>query len=98
MQLEWDGKIGPAAIIGVVGSLSVLVSIGIAWGSMTGKIDAAGVHADDAKIAVKHLTETSEQRDRRISIQAERLGKIETAVQFIVPALQRIEQKLDAAK
>ena len=96
MNLEWDGKIGPAAIIGGLGSLGVLVTIGIAWGSMNGKIDSAAVRADEAKTAAQEVSKSSSFRDQRIAMQAERLGKIETSIQFIVPALQRIESKLDA--
>lgn len=96
--MKWNGEIGPAAIIATVGSLGVLVTIGIAWGSMTSKIDQAAVHAVEAKTAAIDLTKDSGKRDSRISMQAERLGKIETSIQFIVPALQRIETKLDTIK
>jgi hypothetical protein len=95
MKIAWDRKVGAAAVIGLVGSLSVLVSIGVAWGSMNGKIDAAAVKADAAKVAAESISRSSEWRDKRINDQSERLGKIETSVQFIVPAIQRIEAKLD---
>lgn len=96
MQLQWEGKIGPAAVISAVGFLGVLVSIGIAWGSLKGDVVASANMAHEAKTAAKEVADTASKRDQRISQQAERLGKIETSVGFIVPALQRIETKIEA--
>lgn len=96
MALEWEGKVGPAAVVGVVGSLGVLVSLGIAWGSLKGDVQASATMAHEAKLAAKEIVDASARRDQRISQQAERLGKIETSVGFIVPSLQRIETKLEA--
>lgn len=98
MNIQWDPRVGTAAVVALGGSLAVLVSIGIAWGSMNGKIDAAAVKADAAKVAAENVSHASEWRDKRIGDQAERLGKIETSIQFIVPSLQRIEAKLDSGK
>ncbi len=96
MQLEWDGKVGPASIVSLVGALAVLVSIGIVWGTATTRLDATAIKAEEAKAAAVKVAEDSGKRDQRVAAQAERLGKIETSVGFIVPALQRIESKLDA--
>ena len=96
MNLEWDGKIGPASIVSLIGALSVLVTLGIVWGTTTSRIDAAANKADEVKTTTLELAKGSTLRDQRVAAQAERLGKIETSVQFIVPALQRIEAKLDA--
>lgn len=96
MQLQWEGKVGPAAVISTIGSLGILVSVGIAWGSLKGDVVASAVMAHEAKTAAKEIVESSSKRDQRISAQAERLGKIETSVGFIVPALQRIETKLES--
>lgn len=95
MDLKWNGDVGPASIIGVVGSLGVLVSIGIAWGSLNGKVDSAATRAAESKIAVEEVAKGTFKRDERISLQAERLGKIETSITFMAPAIQRIEAKLD---
>lgn len=94
--MRWNGEVGPAAVIGVLGSLSVLVSVGVVWGSTTSRIDAAATKAAEAKTAVEEVNRESVKRDQRAGLQNERLGKIETSIQFIVPALQRIESKLDA--
>lgn len=50
MKLEWDGKVGPAAVIGMFGSLSVLVAIGISWGSTTTRVDLAAATAAEVKL------------------------------------------------
>lgn len=96
MGLKWNGEVGPSTIIGLLGSLSILVTVGVVWGSTTGKIDAAALEAKEAKAAAVEVNKSSEKREVRISAQAERLGKIETAITFIVPALERIETKLTA--
>jgi len=96
MKLEWDGHVGPATIVSVLGSLGVLVMMGMAWSSQAAKTDAAALIASEARTAAKEVADQSARRDIRVSAQAERLGKIETSVSFIVPALQRIESKLDA--
>jgi hypothetical protein len=89
MKLKWDDHVGAAAIIGVGGFISTMVMIGIAWGAMSGKIDTAATKADEAITIASVL-------DHRVGEQSERLGKIETSLQFIVPAIGRIENKLDA--
>lgn len=88
MQLEWDRKVGAAAIIGLIGSLAVLVTVGVSWGQMNSKIDMAAFRAEEAKKEVAESAKT-------VNEQSQRLGKIETAIQFIVPAIERIESKLD---
>ena len=88
MDLRWNGEIGPASIVGVVGSLSVLISIGILWGAFTTKIDTTTA-------VVAEVVKQSATRDDHIAAQSERLGRVETSVGFIVPTLQRIESKLD---
>ena len=98
MQLEWDGKIGPASIVGIVGSLSVLVTLGIVWGKTTTKLEAVETRAIEAHTTITEVAKEASKRDQRVAAQAERLGKIETSIQFVVPALQRIEAKLDAPK
>lgn len=96
MNLRWDAKVGPATIATIISGLMVLGGLGVTWGSTTSKIDAAALLASEAKSAAKEVSDGSVQRDHRIAMQAERLGKIETSIQFIVPALQRIESKIDA--
>ena len=98
MKLELDNRIGAASFIGLGGFISTLVMIGIAWGSMSGKIDAAATKADAAKVAVDGVAKISESRDKRVNDQAVDISAIKTSIGFIVPTLARIEAKLDAAK
>ena len=88
MDLKWNGEIGPASIIGIVGSLSVLVTLGVIYGRMDSKLDTASSTALEAKTATLINQKTTTD-------QAERLGRVETAVTFIVPTLQRIEARLE---
>lgn len=98
MSLKWDNKVGAAAIIGLSGSLSILVAIGIAWGSMNGKIDAAALEAKEAKSAAESVSKASDWRDKKVNDQAIDISSIKTTLTFLVPALVRIEAKLDAKK
>ena len=91
MQLQWEGKVGPSAVIGAIGSLGVLVTVGIAWGSLSTKVDGAL----EIRATVEQMNKHAVARDAKVGEQAERIGKIETAVGFIVPTLQRIETKLE---
>lgn len=95
MNLKWDAKVGPATIATIISGLLVLGGLGVTWGSTVSKIETATSLASEAKAAAKEVADGSVHRDQRIAMQAERLGKIETSIQFIVPALQRIESKLD---
>lgn len=97
MNLKWDPKVGTATVATIISGLFVLAALGATWGSTVTKIDAAATSASEAKTAAKEVSDSSVLRDHRIAMQAERLGKIETSIQFIVPALQRIEAKLDAS-
>ena len=92
MRLEWEPKVGPAAIVGLAGSLGILVTLGIAWGSLSTKVD----NVYEVKTTVEQMNRHAVNRDAKVAEQAERIGKIETSVGFIMPTLQRIETKLEA--
>jgi len=98
LGLEWDGKVGPAFLMACLGTVSILFSIGVIWGQTTSRLEKVDTNALEAKHAVVEATKDNRQRDTLIATQSERLGKIETAVQFIVPVIQRIEAKIDSAK
>ena len=93
MDLQWDPKIGPATIVGLLGSFGILIAGGIAWGSLTAKVESVS----EVKATVEQMNRHAVNRDQKVAEQAERIGKIETSVGFIVPALTRIEAKLDSA-
>ena len=82
--IQWDGTIGPASVIGLVGTISVIVSMGVMWGSTTTKLEST-------QASVHTLSQSSAHKDGLIAAQGERLGRVETSVGFIVPAIQRIE-------
>jgi len=91
MQIEWDNKIGPATIVGLISIVSTIFGVGVLYASLKDDVKAASNNAAEAKVAVIETQKESSSRDIKISTQGERLSKIETSVSFIVPALQRIE-------
>ncbi len=93
--LEWDGKIGPATIVGIGGSLSILVSIGWMWANQAADTKAAAKEASDAKAAVIAADKAAQKRDVIINDHSVTLAKISTQLGFVAPALDRIEKKLD---
>ena len=95
-DMRWDAKIGPASIIGVVQLIAMIAGLGALYGTLSGKLDAAATNAIEAKTAVSNTAKEAQHRDEKVAAQNERIGKIETSVSFIVPAIQRIEAKLDA--
>lgn len=95
MHLEWDPKIGPSAIIGIAGSLAVMVTIGIVWGSTVTRLDNVTQRVTNVEMVAKDQKNEASESTSRIASQAERLAKIEAAVTFIVPALQEIGRKID---
>jgi hypothetical protein len=99
-RVEWDNKVGPASIVGIVQLVAIIAGLGAMYGALSGKLDAAATNAIEAKTATTQTAEKiakeSTRRDEKIASQAERIGKIETSIQFVVPAIQRIEAKIDA--
>ncbi len=98
--MEWDNKIGTASVVGVVQLIALIAGLGALYGTLSGKLDAAATNAIEAKTATTQtadkIAHESVRRDEKIASQAERIGKIETSIQFVVPAIQRIEAKIDA--
>ncbi len=98
-RVEWDNKVGPASIVGLVQLVAMITGLGVLYGTLSGKLDAAATNAIEAKtatvITADKFAHESAKRDDKIASQAERIGKIETSIQFVLPALQRIEAKLD---
>jgi hypothetical protein len=95
MGLHWDGTIGPAFIVGVGGSLSVLVTIGWMWANQAADTKAAAKEATDAKNAIVEADKRAEKRDAVINDHSVTLGKIVTQLNYVGPQLDRIEKKLD---
>lgn len=86
----------PAFIASVIGSLSLLLTLGIAWGTMTARIDNAAEKQVEAKAAIAEVNKASAKRDVIINDHSVTLAKIATQLGYVGPALERIEKKLDA--
>jgi hypothetical protein len=84
MKLEWDPKIGPATITAFGGTLAVLVTLGIVWGTTTTKLDTVIQDNKETKAVVA-------AQDRRVANQATKISAMESTLTFIIPTIQRIE-------
>ena len=93
MNLEWDGKVGPASIIGVLGFAGTIATI---WFGLKADVSTALNNSTEAKAALTRVYEKSAERDKIIGDHSVSLGQIQTQLGYMTPALQRIEQKLDA--
>jgi hypothetical protein len=98
MTVQWDPKIGLAAVSAIGGSLMVFATVLLAWGALTAKVDSAAEKAVEAKAAIALATKQSEKRDEVINQHSVSLSQIQTQIGYINPTLQRIEAKLDARK
>ena len=87
MNMQWDAKIGPASIIGILGFAGTIASI---WFGLKADVSTALQNSTEARRVAHSLSQKADDHGIR-------LGKLETANDFVVPALQRIEQKLDRA-
>ena len=94
LRVEWDTKVGPATVVGVISIISTFIGVGVLYGTISGQVGAASTNAIEAKTAVINVEKESKKRDAKIAEQSERVGRIETSMQFVVPAIQRIEAAL----
>lgn len=110
MQLQWDQKIGPAAVIGAIG---ILVQAGVVIWSLSAFKTNVDNHFNqvDAKFSEQttHIQTIADGSNKRFetvhvalaaaqngqSAAAERMGKIETAVGFIKDQVQQLVSKVD---
>ena len=91
---QWENKIGMATIVGIVQLVAFIAGGGVLYGVITTKQDVQTTNILDLKQATTQFTKDAVKRDERFAAQNERIGKIETAVGFMQPAIQRIEAAL----
>ena len=110
MKLEWDGKLGPASVIG---GLGILVQAGvIVWTISAFKTNVDNHFAQvDTKFSeqTQHVEKIAEGSNKRFetvhtalaaaqsnqAVLAERSSKIETAVGYITTQMQQLVNRLD---
>jgi len=103
MGIQWDGRIGMAAVLGVIGPIVTTVTvIWVASGVYTkiiDKIDAQGSKIEEVAkgsdtrfqsvySAFSNTRDAQQQADQRLS-------RVETAISYISSQVQRVEAKLD---
>lgn len=103
MKLEWEGKIGPAAVLTVVGMVvqaAVVVWVGATIYTKTiDKIEAQGSKIEEVDKGSTDrfqavYTSLAKTRDAQ-QVADQRLSRVETAISYISSQVQRVEAKLD---
>ena len=105
MQLQWDGRVGPAAIltaIGIAANIAVFVWVGSAFVTkVTSKVDA---QADQIKeyredsnkrfeMVGSAIRETRDAQSQAVSD----VSSVKTAIAYISEQLHRVEARLDGS-
>ena len=72
--MKWDGTIGPASIVSALGALGVLVTMGMAWGTFTTKIEMVINRVEETKNTTARVAASAGRRDQKVAELAERLG------------------------
>lgn len=89
--LKWEPKYGPAFLTGIFNILLFLAGWAIIWFNLPNDVKAANASIAELKRSIALLSENQNKHESRII-------RTETAVEFIVPALKRIEEKVDRLK
>jgi hypothetical protein len=103
MKIEWNGQIGPAAILGIIGPIVTTVTvIWMASGVYTkivDRIDAQGTKIEevakgsDQRFETVHNALARTQTEQSNSDQ--RMGRVETALVYVSQQVQRVEARLN---
>lgn len=88
-SLQWEGKFGPAAIIGSIQTIIIVIGGVITVARMQDGIE-------NARSAVVELRSIVSEMQRSSLIAVERVTKVEAQNEFIVRSLDRIEKKMEA--
>lgn len=89
--VQWEGKIGPATVIGLAQLLLILIGGLVTVSQMQNGIE-------NSKLAVSELKNVVSSIQASQAINAERVGKLETSIGFIASSVQRLESKVDERK
>jgi uncharacterized protein HemX len=89
--MQWDSKVGPATIVGAIQLLIVLIGGIFVFAQVQN-------NTENSKLAVAELKNVVNSIQMAQSINAERVGKLETSIGFIANSVQRLEQKIDERK
>lgn len=105
MKIEWNGQIGPAAILGIIGPIATAATvIWMASGNYTkivDKIEAQGTKIEqvaagsDKRFETVHTALAKTQADQ--SSAEQRMGRVETAIVYVSQQVQRVEARLDGS-
>lgn len=88
MDLKWEPKYGPAFVTGIVQIVVMMITGAIVWTNLQNDVKAANVKIDA-------LDKVSDRTADLLRLQESRIVKSETAIEFIVPSLKRIEDTIN---
>jgi len=91
MSLQWDGKFGPASIIGVAQLLLFAAGGVVVVQRMQDGIDTAKAQVVEVRSAVDELRRASASTGERVT-------RVEAQTDFVARSLDRIEKKVDSIK
>lgn len=95
LQFQWNGQIGPAAILGVGQLIALCVGGAIVWTQLVDKVDGADRKIEWVQKSVGTISTTLATTQTNTSAQSERLGRVETSLQFITAQMSRFESRFD---
>jgi hypothetical protein len=72
MRVQWEPKIGPAAIVGVLSIVATLLSVGVLWGNVTSR-------QDTTLDAIKAVITTQEKFWNIVGTMDKNVGDIKTS-------------------
>ena len=97
LQFQWNGQIGPAAIIGIGQLIALCVGGAVVWTQLTDKVDGIDSKVGYVQKAVGTLhTELATSQVDRAS-QSERLGRVEVAIGFVTEQIRNFQARFDSA-
>lgn len=95
MKIEYDGKIGPAFLTGLVQIIVLLVGGAVVWTQLTDRVEETGKKIEYSQKAITELRSDLSLDKITNASQSERLGRVEEALAFIKQTMARFESRFD---
>jgi len=90
-QVSWEWKFGPASLLATAQFLVLVVGVGIVWGKADSEREAAHLTVTELKAIVSGLSAAQASANERVT-------KVETKVDLMLPAIQRIEARIETSR
>lgn len=86
-EVKWEWRIGPSTVLGFAQLIAIIVAIFGGFLKMQGDIEAQHKNLTQLKVLVSTM-------ERAQALQAERVTRVETKVDLILPALIEIQRQI----